>query len=112
MLAFTEDEILQGIAAGRDDIPNYGAMKRDGVLKIRLDEPVVSFKEQIKNPEKDSIGPLSGVIPVLEVKFWFISLTCPIKNEKAKTANPIKIAPPIIEFFTSTSFWVAKHRTQ
>jgi len=64
MFAFTEDEILQGIAAGRDDIPDYGAMKRDGVLKIKLDEPVVSFKEQIADPGTASFPTLSGKIEI------------------------------------------------
>jgi anaerobic dimethyl sulfoxide reductase subunit A len=64
MFTFTEDEILQGIAAGRDDIPDYGAMQRDGVLKIRLDAPVVSFKEQIEDPGKASFPTLSGKIEI------------------------------------------------
>ncbi|MEN8244789.1 MAG: molybdopterin-dependent oxidoreductase [Thermodesulfobacteriota bacterium] len=64
MFAFTEDEILQGIAAGRDDIPDYGVMKRDGVLKIRLDEPMVSFKEQIEDPGQASFPTLSGKIEI------------------------------------------------
>ena len=64
MFTFTEDEILQGIAAGRDDIPDDGAMQRDGVLKIRLDAPVVSFKEQIEDPGKASFPTLSGKIEI------------------------------------------------
>jgi len=64
MFDFSEDEILQGIAAGRHDIPDYGAMQRDGVLKIRLDEPVVSFKEQVEDPDNTSFPTLSGKIEI------------------------------------------------
>jgi anaerobic dimethyl sulfoxide reductase subunit A len=64
MFAFTEDEILQGFASGRDDIPDYDTLKRDGVLKIKLDKPVVSFREQVENPEKASFPTLSGKIEI------------------------------------------------
>ncbi|MBU2644249.1 molybdopterin-dependent oxidoreductase [bacterium] len=64
MFKFTEDEILQGIAASRPDIPDYQAMKADGVLKIKLPEPIVSFKEQITDPENHPFPTLSGKIEI------------------------------------------------
>ena len=64
MFNFSEDEILQGIAAGRNDIPDYAAMKKDGVLKIKLKKPIVSFKEQIENPESTPFPTMSGKIEI------------------------------------------------
>lgn len=61
---FTEDEILQGIAGGRNDIPDYHAMKRDGVLKIRLKEPIVSLRDQIEDPVNAPFPTLSGKIEI------------------------------------------------
>ena len=60
----TEDRILRGIAASRHDIPDYDAMKKDGVLKIDLPEPIVSFKEQIQDPENFPFPTLSGKIEI------------------------------------------------
>lgn len=60
----TEDELLRGIASTRDDIPDYDAMKRDGVLKIKLSEPIVSFKEQVRDPENNPFPTLSGKIEI------------------------------------------------
>jgi len=64
MFQFDEDDILQGITASRDDIPDYEAMKRDGVVKIKLKEPIVSFKEQIEDPENNAFPTLSGKIEI------------------------------------------------
>ncbi|MFH2133472.1 MAG: molybdopterin-dependent oxidoreductase [bacterium] len=64
MFKFTEDEILQGIAGSRPDIPDYQAMKEDGVVKIKLPEPIVSFKEQITDPENHPFPTLSGKIEI------------------------------------------------
>jgi anaerobic dimethyl sulfoxide reductase subunit A len=60
----TEDEILRTIASSRDDIPDYDAMKRDGVLKIKLPEPIVSFREQINDPKNNPFPTLSGRIEI------------------------------------------------
>ncbi|MEE8400441.1 MAG: molybdopterin dinucleotide binding domain-containing protein, partial [Desulfobacterales bacterium] len=60
----TEDNILVGIGSSRDDIPDFEAMKHDGVLKIKLDEPIVSFKEQIEDPENNPFPTLSGKIEI------------------------------------------------
>ncbi len=60
----TEDELLCNIASFRDDIPDYEALKRDSVLKIKLDKPIVSFKKQIKDPEHNPFPTLSGKIEI------------------------------------------------
>jgi anaerobic dimethyl sulfoxide reductase subunit A len=60
----TEDQMLRGIAAGRTDIDDYEAMKRDGVLKIRDVPPTISFKEQIEDPENHPFPTLSGKIEI------------------------------------------------
>jgi anaerobic dimethyl sulfoxide reductase subunit A len=59
-----EEDILAMIAAGRNDIDDFETMKKDGVLKIKLEEPIVSFKEQIQDPEKHSFPTLSGKIEI------------------------------------------------
>jgi anaerobic dimethyl sulfoxide reductase subunit A len=64
MFNFSEDDILQGISAGRNDISDYQTMKRDGVLKITLEEPIVSFEEQIQQPETTAFPTLSGKIEI------------------------------------------------
>jgi len=64
MFQFSEDDILQGIAASRDDIPDYQTMKQDGVVKIKLKEPIVSFKEQIDDPDNNAFPTLSGKIEI------------------------------------------------
>jgi anaerobic dimethyl sulfoxide reductase subunit A len=60
----SEDDLLRRIAATRDDILDYDAMKRDGVLKLELQEPVVSFREQIEDPENNPFPTLSGKIEI------------------------------------------------
>ncbi len=62
--ALSDEQILRGIAAGRDDISDFDAMKRDGVLKIQMPEPVVSFKEQIADPDNHPFPTLSGKIEI------------------------------------------------
>jgi len=60
----TEDDMLRAIASTRDDIQDYDIMKHDGVRKIKLDEPVISFKEQIQDPENNPFPTLSGKIEI------------------------------------------------
>ncbi|RPI93554.1 MAG: hypothetical protein EHM32_07855 [Spirochaetales bacterium] len=64
MFHLTEDEILQFISAGQKDISDYAAMKRDGVVKIKLKEPIVSFREQVADPENSPFPTLSGKIEI------------------------------------------------
>jgi anaerobic dimethyl sulfoxide reductase subunit A len=60
----SEDEMLREIAAAREDIEDFEAMKQDGVLKIKLPEPVVSFEKQIRDPENNPFPTLSGKIEI------------------------------------------------
>jgi anaerobic dimethyl sulfoxide reductase subunit A len=60
----SDDQILRSFAARRPDISDYEAIKQDGVLKIKLPEPVVAFKEQIEHPEKYAFPTLSGKIEI------------------------------------------------
>lgn len=60
----SQDEILEFIAAGRNDIADFAAMKKDGVAKIKLERPVVSFREQIEDPANNPFPSLSGKIEI------------------------------------------------
>jgi anaerobic dimethyl sulfoxide reductase subunit A len=60
----SEDDMLRGIASRRDDIGDYDAMKRDGVVKIRGLEPTISFREQIEDPEGHPFPTASGKIEI------------------------------------------------
>ncbi|MDY7030837.1 MAG: molybdopterin-dependent oxidoreductase [Thermodesulfobacteriota bacterium] len=60
----SEDDILRHIANSRDDIHDYNAMKHKGVMKIKLSEPIVSFKEQINDPKDNPFPTLSGKIEI------------------------------------------------
>jgi len=60
----TEDDMLRGIAAGRDDIDDFDGMKRDGVLKIRNVPLTVSFREEVEDPERNPFPTLSGKIEI------------------------------------------------
>ncbi|MFC1928928.1 molybdopterin-dependent oxidoreductase [Chloroflexota bacterium] len=60
----TEDEMLRKLASNRNDIPDYDTLKHDGVLKIKLPEPIVSFKKQIEDPEHNPFPTLSGKIEI------------------------------------------------
>lgn len=60
----SEEELLRDIAASRDDIDDFDAMKRDGVLKIKLPKPIVSFKQQVEDPKHHSFPTLSGKIEI------------------------------------------------
>jgi len=60
----TEEQWLRDIAASRSDIPDYETFKHDGVLKIKLAEPIVAFKKQIEDPEHHPFPTLSGKIEI------------------------------------------------
>ena len=59
-----DEDLLRMIGSGRNDIPDFEAMKRDGVLKIKLPEPLVSFKDQVQDPENHPFPTLSGKIEI------------------------------------------------
>lgn len=60
----SEDDLLRIFASRKKDIPDYDQLKQEGVLKIKLGEPVVSFKEQIADPENNPFPTLSGKIEI------------------------------------------------
>jgi len=59
-----EDDLLRIIAGTKSDIGDYEQMKRDGVVKIQIDKPIVSFREQIEDPLKNPFPTLSGKIEI------------------------------------------------
>jgi len=61
---WTEDDFLRKIASSREDIEDYDRLKRDGVLKIKLPEPIVAFNEQIADPDHHPFPTLSGKIEI------------------------------------------------
>jgi anaerobic dimethyl sulfoxide reductase subunit A len=64
MADLEEEDILKMIAAGRNDIDDFEEMKKDGVLKIKMEAPIVSFKKQIEDPEQHPFPTLSGKIEI------------------------------------------------
>jgi len=60
----TEDELLRARANARYDVTDYDTLKKDGVLKIKLPEPVISFKKQIEDPENNPFPTLSHKIEI------------------------------------------------
>jgi anaerobic dimethyl sulfoxide reductase subunit A len=64
----TEDEWLKEFARQyvelSKDIPDYGKFKKEGVIKIKLPEPLVAFKEQIEDPKNHPFPTPSGKIEI------------------------------------------------
>jgi len=60
----TEAELLNDIAMGRGDLDNYEEVKHKGVAKMKLEEPIIGFKKQIKDPENNPFPTLSGKIEI------------------------------------------------
>ena len=92
LAALSEDDLLRGIAGTRDDIPDFDRMKRDGVVKIKLPEPVVSFKGQISDPESHPFPTLSGRIEIY----------C---DQMAEMGNPL--LPPIPQYLSHSESYDA-----
>ena len=59
-----DEEILKMFVSLRKDIEDFETMKKEGVLKIRLPEPIVAFKDQIADPEQYPFSTLSGKIEI------------------------------------------------
>ncbi|OGP50583.1 MAG: hypothetical protein A2Y79_06730 [Deltaproteobacteria bacterium RBG_13_43_22] len=59
-----DGEILRMFTSRRRDITDFDAMKSEGVLKIHLPEPIVAFKDQITDPQKNPFPTLSGKIEI------------------------------------------------
>ena len=60
----TEDEWLRQIASGSPYITDYGDFKQAGGYKVKPDEPYVTFKQQIENPESNPFPTPSGKIEI------------------------------------------------
>jgi len=64
LLNLNEDQILRMFAALRKDIKSYNKMKRDGYMKVKVEEPFVAFRKQIEDPENNPFPTLSGKIEI------------------------------------------------
>ena len=64
LLNLSEDQILHIFTGARKDILNYNKMKKDGYCKVKVEEPFVAFKEQIRDPENNPFPTLSSKIEI------------------------------------------------
>ncbi|MFC2022402.1 molybdopterin dinucleotide binding domain-containing protein, partial [Chloroflexota bacterium] len=60
----TEEEWLREIVKGNKDVPNYDIFKEKGVHKVKLSQPLVTFKEQIHDPANNPFPTPSGKIEI------------------------------------------------
>jgi anaerobic dimethyl sulfoxide reductase subunit A len=60
----SDEAILRMFVSRRKDIDDFDLMKSRGVLKIRLSEPIVAFKDQIADPQHHPFPTLSGKIEI------------------------------------------------
>ncbi len=60
----SDDDILRMFTSRRKDIEDYNTMRQEGVLKISMPEPIVAFKDQIRDPDNHSFPTLSGKIEI------------------------------------------------
>lgn len=60
----SDEEILRLFTSRRKDVTDFEALRRDGVLKIRLPEPIVAFRQQIADPANHPFPTLSGKIEI------------------------------------------------
>ncbi|MDP2952801.1 MAG: molybdopterin-dependent oxidoreductase, partial [Chloroflexota bacterium] len=58
----TEEEWLRELVKSSPDIADFDKFKEQGVLKKKLEEPFVSFKRQIEDPERHRFPTPSGKI--------------------------------------------------
>ncbi len=64
LLSLPEDQILRLLTAPRRDIKSYNKMKKDGYYKVKVAEPFIAFREQIKDLENNPFPTLSGKIEI------------------------------------------------
>ncbi len=64
LLDLPEDQILRILSAPRKDIKSYDKMKRAGNYKVKVEEPFIAFKDQIKDPKNNPFPTLSGKIEI------------------------------------------------
>jgi anaerobic dimethyl sulfoxide reductase subunit A len=61
--AKTDEELVRQIADG-SSIPDYTSFKENGIYRIKLKEPFVSFSDQIKDPANNPFPTPSGKIEI------------------------------------------------
>ncbi|NVM34605.1 MAG: molybdopterin-dependent oxidoreductase, partial [Candidatus Lokiarchaeota archaeon] len=64
LLDLPEDQVLRILSAPRKDIKSYNKLKKDGNYKVKVEDPFVAFKDQIKDPENNPFPTLSGKIEI------------------------------------------------
>jgi len=79
----TEEEWLREITRECTDLPDYEIFKEQGVHKVRLPKPFVSFEEMISDPENNPFPTSSGKIEIYS-------------QEIADLGNPL--LPPIPKY--------------
>jgi len=60
----TEEEWVKWAAEASEDIADSAELKRNGVSKVKLSEPYISFKEQIEDPKNHPFKTPSGKIEI------------------------------------------------
>jgi anaerobic dimethyl sulfoxide reductase subunit A len=60
----SDEEWLRLIAERTGDISDFDQFKKDGVIKLRVKEPFIAFKEQITDPTANPFSTLSGKIEI------------------------------------------------
>lgn len=62
----SEEELIKAFAASRDDIDadGYETLRRDGILKLKYDPPIISFRKQIEDPDNHPFATPSGKIEI------------------------------------------------
>jgi anaerobic dimethyl sulfoxide reductase subunit A len=55
---------LRDIASATGDIPDFDRFKKDGVVKLKVNEPFVAFRPQVENPADNPFPTLSGKIEI------------------------------------------------
>lgn len=60
----SESEWLAEMVNANTDIPDYKDFKRNGVIRLALDEPLIAFKRQIDDPVSNPFPTASGKIEI------------------------------------------------
>ena len=59
-----DQDLLKAIAEHTGDIPDFGDFKENGVIKLKVAQPFVAFKEQLEDPTGHPFPTLSGKIEI------------------------------------------------
>jgi anaerobic dimethyl sulfoxide reductase subunit A len=60
----TDEEWLKEIVEKNQHIPDFEQFKKDGVSRVKYEEPMVAFKKQIEDPENNPFPTPSGKIEI------------------------------------------------